>query len=201
MRRLVITSLLALVPGSLVGCGGDDPSPLFADVQWQIQCRCMGMCSGIPGRDINHLDGEEGHRVACEVFSRGDRSVLTASAFQGSSYGIEIRDAEFPPGGGPVSGSGCTVRVVESGNEYRAACGANPPSESQPCRISELMETEDEDGNPQIQGKLVCAGLPATAGSMTVRELTFPRASVDSTMCPFPTPDPAQFRFVNCRGL
>lgn len=209
MRRLgfAFASFLALA-----GCG-DDPSPLFADAVWQVQCRCYGMCSAIPTRDVQNLDGEApmggGGRFAvnCSVNDRAGRKVLTASVDNADGYGFEIRDAEFPMAtGGVVSGAGCTVTVDESGNQYRGPCGANPPTVDQPCRISNLVVNTDMDGNPQIEGDLLCFHLPSTADPTRRREVAKPNVQVAGSgmgeMCmPTEMSEALHFRFVNCEGI
>ena len=189
----------------------DAGPPLFADAVWQVQCRCYGACSGMPSRDVQHLDGEahEGGgiiAVNCSLGDRGGGKVLTASVVNSEGYGLEIRDVEFPIGGGPISGPGCTVSVTEGGQEYRGQCGANPPSVVQPCRISNLTLNTDMDGNPQIEGDLLCFHLAATADPTLRRELAKPDLAVSGAgmgeMCqPTDASEAVHFRFVNCRGL
>ena len=198
----LVTALFAML--ALAACG-DDPAPLFADAVWQVQCRCYGMCSAIPTRDVQHLDGEDGHNVACEVFERSGRRVLTASVSRGSEFELEIRDAEFMGMGGPVSG-GCQVTVVEGGNEFRGACSANPPTVAQPCRISNLVINTDMDGNQQIEGDLLCFHLRSTADDTIRREIALPNLQVAGSgmgeaCMPTDESEAMHFRFVNCTGL
>lgn len=207
MRRLLLSLTLA-APALVMGCG-DDPAPLFADVFWHVQCRCYGMCSGIDPRDVNNIDGEDGNDITCSVHQRGGNDVLTFSVTNEAGYSFEIRDAEFPPGGGPVSGVGCQVRIRESGNTYQGACGASQPGEAQPCQITGLMVGTDEDGNPQISGNLLCLEIPSTSDNSIRREVTAPNSPINTAggVCePFPsgadTPTmPVTFRVVNCSGL
>jgi len=185
----LIASLL-LLSGSTLGCG-DDPQPLFADLQWQVRCMESGGCSGLDPHDINHLDGEDGHRIACSVEDSGDARVMTWSTYKGNDYGIEIRSAVFMGNGGPVMGTGCQVTVEEAGNTYRGSCSSSVPSVDFPCQISGLMVADEDDG-PTIRGNLRCEHLPATADMSRLREVTFPGADAAA---------PVQFRIVNCSGL
>lgn len=201
MHRILLS--FALMSALLAGCG-EDPPPLFADIRWQVQCSCYGMCSGIPDRDVNNIDGEDGNSISCSVRERSGQSVLTFNVSKGSDYTFEIRDAAFPPGGGPVGGASCTVRIDESGNSYVGACGSSQPSELQPCQIRNLEIGEDMDGFPQISGELVCLELQSTVDSMVRREVTAPRGRIDNSggMCRlFPDTEPVAFRIVNCKGL
>lgn len=202
MHRSLLGLLVAL-PALLLACG-EDPPPLFADIRWHVQCRCHGMCSGIDPRDINNLDGEDGHEISCSVRERDGQNVLTFRAEHESGYFIEIRDAEFSGSGGAVSGSRCTVRIRESGNDYAGRCGSSLPSEAQPCRITNLEIGEDEDGFPQISGEMICLEIPSVTDSTVRREVTGPNGRIDTSgdMCrTFPDTEPVIFRLVNCTGL
>lgn len=188
---------------ALTACG-DDPAPLFADAVWQVQCRCYGMCSAIPTHDVKHLDGEDGNVISCSIYQRSGKNVLTANVRKGNEYQLEIRDAEFMASGGPVSGAGCTVTVVENGNTFSGRCGAAAPSVEQPCRISGLTLNTDEMGNPQVEGDLLCFHLPSVTGALTPREVGLPniQSMGDAEMCvPTEGAQPVHFRFVNCTGL
>lgn len=194
---------LVVVPGLLLGCG-EDPPPLFADVRWHVQCRCHGMCSGIDPRDVNNIDGEDGHSISCSVRERDGQNVLTFRAQHESGYYLEIRDAEFSGSGAAVSGSRCTVRIQESGNTYQGPCGSSAPGDAQPCQITNIELGEDMDGFPQISGEMLCLELQSSTDSTIRREVTAPHSPIDSSdsMCrTFPETQPVIFRLVNCTGL
>jgi len=214
MKRYVLAlAVLGLV--AVVGCSGDDASPYFADIQWQVSCHAAGGCSGLPARDINHLSGERGHRVSCTLGGTPAMRVLTFQAFQDDPsrdpddmsdrpYGIEMRNAVFNSAGSLVAGTGCTVRVLED-NDYVGACGSAPIADGcndnptltstpcdQPCMVTSITLGSDTDGNPQIQGNILCHGLPNQSDLAREREVHFPGG--DDTM-------PFTFRLVNCSGL
>ncbi len=201
MRRSLL-SLVLVLPGLLLGCG-EDPPPLFADIVWHVQCKCYGMCSGIDPHDINNIDGEDGHDISCSVYESGGNDVLTFTASKGTEYSIEVRGAQLTSGGS-VAGAGCRVRVEEGGNTYEGVCGSSQPSEAQPCRVYDVVIDEDEDGNPQISGKLLCLELPATSDSTRRREVSAPNSPIDTSMdmCRvLPETEPVRWRMVNCSGL
>jgi hypothetical protein len=210
MRAPTFGLLTLFLAATAAGCG-DDPPPFFADALWQVQCRCYGMCSGIPIRDVQHLDGETGmdtgrHAVNCSVDDRAGTNVLTANVFNDDGFGFEIRGAEFSGAGGPVSGVGCQVTVREGGNTYVGPCSANPPTVGQPCRISSLLVNNDMDGNRQVEGDLLCFHLESTADSSIRREFARPNLQVmgggmGETCMPTGESEPVHFRFVNCGGI
>ena len=198
MLRQLLT-VAVFVVGSVVATGcGDDPRPMYADFRWQVQCELMGMCSGIPPRNIEHLDGEEGHEIDCTVEDRAASQVLSFTVYgPDRAYGIAGSSIVFPAGGGPVQGTGCAL-TVEEDNTYVGSCGANPPTADTPCRITGITVTEEPDG-PTVAGNILCIGIPARADMTRLREVTGQRAVVDPT-----APEnaaPASFRLVNCSGL
>ena len=197
MRTLFIL-FSALSATVTLGCGGDDPAPLFADLQWQVQCKIAGGCAGIPNRSINNLDGEDEHDITCNVTTVDAVQFLTFRAFLGTDFGMSVTNARFPDGGGPLIGTDAVVEVEEGGNRFQGNAGANTPTTGQPCRISNLRISEESDG-PTIFADLLCVGLPARAAPSLIREVTFPGASYDETTATMA--DPAKIRIVNCDGL
>jgi hypothetical protein len=84
MRRLVLLVLLAPLAAS-IGCGGDDPAPVFVDLQWRVRCHLSGGCSNTEDHDINNLDNEDGHDLSCSVSDTGGGNrLLLFSAFKGT---------------------------------------------------------------------------------------------------------------------
>ncbi|MCS6799679.1 MAG: hypothetical protein NZ898_14395 [Myxococcota bacterium] len=190
------TASLAMFAASFVGCGGSDPPPLFADMQWQVQCRVMGGCSGIPQRSINHLDGEEGHEIECSATRAGAERIVTFSGY-GRGFGLEVRSARFNPAGSSVLGQ-ALVRVEEGGNRFEGYAGGTTPSDDQPCRLGNMRVSNEPDG-VTLFAELLCVNIPSPAARTLRREVTFPGAVYG--------PDgahaapPATIRIVNCPGL
>jgi len=208
MRQVLGTSLVfALLIGSLAACG-DDPSPVFANIKWKVRCDQVGGCSGIPARDIEHLDGEEDHNITCSVTSTaGGNQRLSFSANMANEYGIAIQGAEFSSAG-VIVGAGCQATVREEGNNYTGTCGSStivadclddnedPPGTVvytecfQPCRLHEI-QVADESSGPVITAKLECRGLGNRADRLREREVTGPTSSTT----------PVSIEIQNCSGL
>jgi len=182
-----------LVAAPTLGCG-DDPAPTFIDIRWQVRCQLSGGCVNIPDRDINNLDGEDGHRLACAVNRTADgNQILSFSAFKGTEYGIELVGATFATGGGAIMGSGCLVSVLE-GNVHEGSCTSNVPTDVNPCQVNEIAITNEPDG-PTVSGKIFCQQLSALADRGIQREVTAPGTDPGAAM------QGAEFRLVNCDGL
>ena len=117
MRRFAFA---VVVTASVFGCSDEAPPPFFADMQWQLRCRVMGMCSGIPSHDINNVDGEDDHDIECTIDGAVDETrTFYMKAYKAADYGVEIRNANFTGTGSPISGAGCIVKVVEGANTFR----------------------------------------------------------------------------------
>jgi len=174
---------------------------LFADIQYGIDCTETGGCVAQPDRDICgiHL-GEacaevEGETViSCTVTQTGDVRSLTFSASQGLGYAISIREAEIPVAGGSAEGAACAARVIDGPNTFQGACGSAPPSESQPCQISDVRWYDDA-GNPTVEGRIFCQNLPNQANPAVQLALHAKGSDSMATMTP------GSFRLANCDGL
>lgn len=179
---LAFVSLLALA-----GCGGDDPLPPYADMQWRLRCNRMGGCTGYPMRDVYAFDGAEGNRVSCEIETRGATREFFFSAYGPmNQFGIQLRNASFTGTGGAVGGS-CGVTVLEDGSNWIGTCGSSAPSAAQPCQITDFRI----DPMMGVLGKIYCEGLQQQGVPENLRELTH---ATEATM-------PMSFNFQNCTGL
>jgi hypothetical protein len=199
MRRVsTFFAVLAIAAVVVSGCG-DDKAPPFANMVWKLRCEDMGGCTGYPRRDVNNYNGEAVTgsttplRISCEVQPRGATKEFFFSVYEGSTYGMELRNASFTGNGGSVGGS-CLVRVLEGGNNWEAPCGSNDPSPAQPCKISgDFTIASTNPDAPGVLGRLQCVGLPLMGNPSTVRELT----SADEVS----PREPVVFNFQNCAGL
>ncbi len=200
MRRLGLVVALALVSLTVTSCGGGN-GPRFADVAWQVRCPSMppagysGCPQDSPGRDVSNVDGEAGHSVSCSVSSSGSLKILSFRVYSGSEYGIQVDGAAFDPSSGNLSGAGCTMRVLESGNSYQGTCGANPPTDAQQCQITGVSIMDAMSG-PQVTGSILCRNIKAPVDpSMLVRDVTSGGTSPSARSQPF------MFTLENCDGL
>lgn len=193
---LVLISIACAVASSACSDGGSGRA--FADMVWQVRCPNppvpgVGCPSDSMQRDINHLDGEEGHQIACGVSDLPDgRQSFFFRAFHGTDYGIGVQRAIVPAGGGVVSGMSCEMTIIEDDNTYKGTCGANPPSETQPCQLTGLTFSRESDGDT-VTGTIFCKNVPNEVA---------PERSRDVTMAG-PGGGGAGFslRLVNCDGL
>jgi hypothetical protein len=198
------TGLAVLCVAFAVGCG-DDPVAQF-DLLYQVRCDVAGGCAAIPPRDINQLAGAGGFNLDCSVAESGGNQLLQVTAKAAdNSYGIELRNVSFPPGGGPV-GPGCRATVYEDGNRYEATCSAAQPAgdclTSQgceaACRIYDVVVSPLED-DVVVSMNFYCQGLFSPAlGRGNSRELTAPGGGFSGEQAP---DHPAMFALTNCTGL
>ena len=189
MLRLTVAAALSL---ALAACSGDDPPPLFIDMQWQVQCDIARGCTGIPARDVFGGNGQDGVNMTCTISETVENNqVINFSARRGNEFGLQIQNATVPAGGGPLLGSACRATIWESDNTYSGACGAGAPTGgciedprtsggavcNQPCRLYDLTITSLADG--LVDALFYCQGLPLTADRTVVREITNPDPAAD----------------------
>ena len=182
----------ALAGLSTSSCTSSGPAGVYADIRWQIRCDVMNGCSSYPARDVNGFSGDNGVRVTCTTIESAANRVLSFSV-SGSGYSLRLAGASFARNGGSPMGSGCLVTVQED-NVYEGACGASPPSDAQPCRVSDVMFTRDADGRSLITGGIFCQGLSPSAAPGIDRELTASGTSAEATMSPL------EFNLYDCNG-
>jgi len=202
MRRFLLSLLVVACVPTLASCG-DDTQPMFMILNYQVSCRNVGGCSGIPARQIETLNGELGHSISCTVTRTGDQVLFSMSVDHSSSdpledYAFAIRNAVTSSAGGPASSAQITVR--EGMSTYMGTAGGSPPSDTcsgdpptgcpTPCRLFDISFETTANG-PAILGSIQCEGLPLTADSMVAREVHFPTAA----------DMPADFLVENCEGL
>ena len=184
---------LALAAGlATSSCSSSGPVGVYADIRWQVRCDIMNGCTSYPQRDVNGFNGENGVRVTCTTIESASNRVLSFSA-SGSGYSLQLSGASFARSGGSPGGEGCNVRVQED-NVYEGACGASPPSEAQPCRVSDVMFTRDAEGRSLITGHIFCQGMSPSAAPGIDRELTSAGTSPESAMTPL------EFNIYDCNG-
>jgi hypothetical protein len=202
MRRFLLSLIVVASLPTLTACNDGD-KPLFMLLNYQVSCRNVGGCSGIPPRQIETLDAEAGNFISCGVTDAGDQWLLDMSFDHPSSdpledYGLALSNVSVSKGGGPAANG--TIAVTEESNLYRGRVGGSPPAATCsddpptmcpiPCRLFDI-EFGDSANGPTIRGKIQCEGLPLNVDSMVSREIHFP---TDRTM-------PADFLIENCDGL
>ncbi len=191
--RLLLSSFLILS----FSCGGGS-SDVFGDAQWQVHCGGRSMCSrnGLPV-DVFEFDGNEGTRADCSIIETdsGDRlvSFTLADGDQLLSVAGFVTSAE----GGTVRGENCAVTVIDDSNTYgqnieHGRCGANPPSESQPCQLGPVTFNRDGMDGPEMTTTLLCDGIAAPANpDLLQRDIIKPMAPGM----------PAEIRLIHCEGI
>lgn len=193
-RRLLFVIPLGCVLAALSSCGGGGGKP-FADIVWQVRCPTPMMPGdiGCPQngdvRDVNNLNGEDGHLIQCDVEKRGATDIISFTAFKPDGNGIRAYNITVPHGGGPVQGT-CTIRVEDDdgANVYTGDCGANPPNATQPCQVSNVtFDTDDKRG---IAMSIICKRIPNQAAPDRPRDIT--RAMESDS--------PFSVRLANCHG-
>jgi hypothetical protein len=194
MRRILFgcVSLLAI---AVLGCGGDEPATVYADMQWAMRCGEFGMCSGLPDRSILGLNGEMDQDIRCSANESGGQYIFNIRAFgladPEDEFGIVIRGLAVTTSGGGVIGSTCEIEVEEGGNKFEGRCGATMmTSEVQPCFISPLVIADSAAG-PTVTFTAQCSDLPLEADATIKRELTGPGSATS----------PATFQITSCSGL
>lgn len=200
LRFFVSTIGLTLLLG-LAGCGDPNAGALFADIQYATRCEMTLGCEGAENRDIcgfNLSDPCEGFvdeaTVSCSVRQDDATRTINFSARQGAGYSLAVSNLQVPRDGGSATGGECRVTVVEGANTYSGLCGGSPPSEAQPCQITNVVFSDDM-GNPQFEGDIFCQFLANRATPTLQIEVT----AIGSG--PTPASEPGRFRLVNCGGL
>ena len=185
----------------LAACGGDDGVGLFADVQWQVRCpRDLSGCSR-DGEDVDVFasEGDDGVAISCQVDESGGNRFVRFSVGEGGRR-LAVQGIQVGEGGGPVTGTGCRVTVVDDSTTYEGACGSAPPSASQPCQISGLQFIEDRVDDtdtgrfgPEVVMQMSCIGVTAAADPTRFRRDLYRSRTTGTTA--------ANIRFINCPGF
>lgn len=200
-RLLPASCVLAAVLAS--GCG--DSPRLFVDLRWQIKCDGNPGCQqqDHPQHDFFSYSGDFAElptdnprrftaRCSLEELSSGD--LLWNFSAETSTYSFEVRNAQIPAGGGAVTGTGCTVIVVDDVNTYEGACGNDAPSVDQPCRFTAVGLSNSE----------IITGLPGRTLSTTV-ECDGIRNQIlltdERNLRSLDSGSPAPLNIVNCDGF
>ncbi len=143
--------------------------PAYADISYQTRCihrdgTQIAGCSPSPQRDIYGFSGDMGQRFSCTIVEHaGMRTInftVTASQADGTGVGVTLSNAVVPTAGGPVQ-DGCQFTWTD-GNRYGGACGANTPSMTQPCQVSNVAFTTDTaTGLPLMDVNVLCYDAPS----------------------------------------
>lgn len=192
-------SMLGLA--TLVGCGDPNAGALFADIQYATRCaETIGACPGAEDRDICGFhqsdpcrDGDAEATLACTVVETETTRTVNFSATQSAGFSITVQNLAVPRGGGSSTGGACRVRIGEGANVFEGLCGGSPPSEAQPCQISNVVFSDDM-GNPTITGNIFCDDLKNQANPNLEIEVTAVGPG------PGPAGMPGRFRLANCSG-
>ncbi len=201
MLRIVLSTMGLVLLLGLAGCGDPNAGALYADIQYATRCEMTLGCSGVVDHDIcgfNRSDpcveGAPEPSLSCSATEADGTRSLRFSASQGSGFSISVSGLVVPTNGGSAMGSSCRVTVLEGANTYQGSCGGSPPSEAQPCQISDVVFIDDE-GNPTFEARVFCQFLQNQASPSLEIEVTAVGAG------PTPASTPARFRFANCSGL
>ena len=220
MREIRVLGVIVMA--SLAGCGsrttahdggsslpdagpeGRDAGagPLFADIQYATRCEATLGCAGTIDHDICGFDdaepceeGEPSPSLSCTVIEGDATRVIHFNAQQGGGSSIAVTDlAVIVTGGSPSLGGACHVTVQEGASTYSGSCGADAPSEAQPCQISDV-EFLDDAGNPTVTARMLCQFLENEANPALEIEVTAIGAG------PTPAGTPARIRLANCAGM
>ncbi len=185
----------------LLAACGDDGVGLFADARWQVRCpRDLAGCSR-DGENVDILqsDGEDGISIACTVDETDANRFVDFNISDGRRR-LSINGIQTGLEGGAVTGTGCTVTVVDDSTTYVGRCGTNAPSEAQPCQISGLSFIERRTGEgdegeygPEVVLNLTCQNITSAADPLRFRRDVYRRNDMGTT--------PASVRLINCDGL
>lgn len=196
MTRL--STLLALVALPLVFSCGDDAAEVFGDAQWQVRCppgRPMCPQNG-DAVDVFGFDGSEGTTATCNISDSGDGTVILDFAVGRGGQLMSVSGVVTGSEGGTVRGNSCRLTVIDDGNNYggpvEGLCGANEPSEAQPCQIGPIVFDPGAMDGPELRTTIYCSSVASPSNpDLLVRDVTAPMAP--ST--------PASIRVINCPGL
>jgi hypothetical protein len=207
MRRFSLASLavLSLVGLGIGGCGGDDPLEPLADVRYMLGCGSrMGCVSSM--RDINGFNNENGTTVSCTAGSGAAGATLSFSlsaldATTGRRYGLAVANVIYNETTSSVVGSSGRVTITEGANTFTGGISAGAPSTTIPCQLTNVHKGQDDVGNPQMEGDLICGsvagdtdgliGLEQSGVPSQRRDLHLPESATTAT----------HFRIVLCSGL
>jgi hypothetical protein len=200
--------VLLLAPLSLaaIGCG-DDPLPVFVDVQYQLSREFGG---GVVGgmRNFFNSNGVDGLEATCSVRSSGANQIFSLSAYQGTDFGIELRNVVFPAGGGELVGAACQIVILDEDNTYTGSCGSVQPAGDctadprmrpdyncvQPCRVYEIRVGTGMQG-PNVSLNFYCQGLGLSTDPTRVVEVSINGNGTEAPMFP------SSLIASNCDGL
>ena len=160
----LLPAAAALIGLVAVGCSESGPTGVFADIQWQVRCQVMGMCTPAAARIIYGFDGDDAQRISCNVTETDTTRILsfnTRGSLASVPYGLTMINATFPSGGGSPSAG--QVTVTEGSNTYVGACGGSPPSMTQPCQVTNVTFGDDGEGRSLITGEIYCVGISPNA--------------------------------------
>lgn len=185
----------------LLAACGDDGVGLFADAQWQVRCP-----SGLMGcsRDGEEVDvfasaGDDGVTISCSVDESGDNRFVRFNLAQDGRR-LSIDGLQTSATGGAVTGTGCTVTLVDDSTTYVGRCGSTAPNDTQPCQITGLSFIEDRVGDtdmgrfgPEVVMSMTCQNITSASDPIRFRRDLYRSRTSGTT--------PANIRLINCDGL
>lgn len=208
MRRLVYVAISVVCMPLLASCGSSGSGRVFADAIWQARCppTLMGCPSdgdphdvfGFDGDDFTSADGVATGTITarCSLTELSDgNATLSFTAQVGGQYLVRVNGAvtNFETGG-PVLGAGCSLQIVDDSVTYQGACGANAPSEAQPCQLGPIVIDPDAEDGRELRTTILCSSIVApSAPTVLQRDIERGRPEARGT--------PAPIRFINCGGV
>lgn len=212
MNRLVYVAISMLCMPLMASCGSSGSGRVFADAIWQARCpsTLMGCASDGDPHDVFGFDGDEFESVdgvttglltaRCDLVELPDDSGNATLSFRAqvggaNAYSVEVQNAVVNlETGGMLLGSGCFLRLLDDSVTYQGGCGANAPSEAQPCQLGPVtVDPNGEDGR-ELRTTILCEALPSPSGpTVFQRDLEQGRDVSRGT--------PAPIRFINCGGV
>ena len=193
MKNAITLSVISLFA---FGCGGSG-DPVSADVSYRLECPAtasgMQCPSGIEDDyAINQFDGAGGVEATCSAASVGNTIDLTLEAIAGgtnSQSGITINNLRVDPQTNAVVGASCKILVLESGAHFgdsdNGVCGADPPSPTQPCQVTNVSINGDS-----VQLSVACDELASGSQAPEIRDVRGVGSAATATLS-----------FENCDGL
>ncbi len=193
-----VLSLFALLCLPLGACNNTDPPRLYAEASWKMRCPsadeiamgCAAGCSEGMDRGVANFTGEDGALISCRVTETADQRFVSFSITTPSGQRLAFQNVGFLRSGGTATSG--TVRLYED-NEYVGVVGGAPPSNAQPCQITDAQFVLDE-GEPTVQGHVYCRMMRAEASMTLCRGLSATGGIATSTQG-------ASFKVAGCAGL
>ena len=146
--------------------------------------------------DVFNFDGTEGVTATCNIDESDGTRIVDFTLGPNSGQLMAVSGIVTSTEGGTVRGSSCRITVIDDANNFggpvEGLCGANAPSEAQPCQIGPITFNAAGEDGPELRTTVLCSHLPSPSNpDLLQRDITRPMA---------PT-EPASIRIVNCPGI